>query len=65
MLKISVYILTCSEEAGTVAAVKGKMGFLDGWAGFMIAYGNLEGTFYLYAKLTERQSGGIFPRVEH
>jgi glycosyltransferase involved in cell wall biosynthesis len=32
-----------------------KLGFLDGWAGFMIAFGNLEGTFYRYAKLCERQ----------
>lgn len=32
-----------------------KLGFLDGWAGFVIALGNFEGTFYRYAKLTERQ----------
>lgn len=32
-----------------------KLGFLDGWAGFMIALGNFEGTFYRYAKLTEKQ----------
>jgi len=32
-----------------------KLGFLDGWAGFVIAFGNLEGTFYRYAKLNERQ----------
>jgi len=32
-----------------------KLGFLDGWAGFVIAFGNLEGTFYRYAKLCERQ----------
>jgi len=31
-----------------------KRGFLDGWAGFMIAFGNMEGTFYRYAKLCER-----------
>lgn len=34
-----------------------KLGFLDGWAGFMIAYGNFEGTFYRYAKLAEKQQG--------
>ena len=34
-----------------------KRGFLDGWAGFMIALGNFEGTFYRYAKLAERQAG--------
>jgi len=27
-----------------------KLGFLDGWAGFMLALGNFEGTFYRYAK---------------
>ncbi len=27
-----------------------KRGFLDGWAGFVIALGNFEGTFYRYAK---------------
>ena len=27
-----------------------KRGFMDGWAGFMIAFGNFEGTFYRYAK---------------
>ncbi len=32
-----------------------KRGFLDGWAGFVIALGNFEGTFYRYAKLAERQ----------
>ena len=30
-----------------------KRGFLDGWAGFMIAFGNFEGTFYRYAKRYE------------
>ena len=30
-----------------------RLGFLDGWAGFMIALGNFEGTFYRYAKLAE------------
>ena len=28
-----------------------KRGILDGWAGFLIAFGNFEGTFYRYAKL--------------
>jgi glycosyltransferase involved in cell wall biosynthesis len=27
-----------------------KVGFIDGWAGFVIAMGNFEGTFYRYAK---------------
>ena len=31
-----------------------KRGILDGWAGFVIAFGNFEGTFYKYAKLRER-----------
>jgi hypothetical protein len=30
-----------------------RMGVLDGWAGFVIAYCNMEGTFYRYAKLKE------------
>src|SRR5882757_647854 len=34
-----------------------KRGFLDGWAGFVIAFGNFEGTFYRYAKLYEEQQG--------
>jgi glycosyltransferase involved in cell wall biosynthesis len=31
-----------------------RLGFLDGWAGFIIAFSNFEGTFYRYAKYTER-----------
>jgi glycosyltransferase involved in cell wall biosynthesis len=31
-----------------------KLGFLDGWAGFVIAFANFEGTFYRYAKHTEK-----------
>jgi len=34
-----------------------KLGFLDGWAGFVIALGNFEGVFYRYAKHVERQQG--------
>ena len=30
-----------------------KLGFVDGWAGFVIALGNFEGTFYRYAKRYE------------
>jgi len=30
-----------------------KRGFVDGWAGFVIAFGNFEGTFYRYAKRYE------------
>ena len=30
-----------------------KRGFRDGWAGFVIAFGNFEGTFYRYAKRHE------------
>jgi len=30
-----------------------KLGFRDGWAGFVIAFGNFEGTFYRYAKRHE------------
>jgi len=34
-----------------------KLGMLDGWAGFVIALGNFEGTFYRYAKAVELQQG--------
>ena len=34
-----------------------KLGFLDGWAGFVIAFGNFEGTFYRYVKALEIQKG--------
>jgi len=38
-----------------------KLGFLDGGAGFVIAFGNFEGTFYRYIKLHERQSNWQVP----
>ena len=38
-----------------------KAGFLDGWAGFVIAFGNFEGTFYKYAKLHEKMSNWKSP----
>jgi glycosyltransferase involved in cell wall biosynthesis len=38
-----------------------KNGILDGWAGFVIALGNLEGTFYRYAKLYERKAKWALP----
>jgi glycosyltransferase involved in cell wall biosynthesis len=34
-----------------------KLGVLDGWAGFVIALGNFEGTFYRYVKAIEIQKG--------
>jgi glycosyltransferase involved in cell wall biosynthesis len=34
-----------------------RLGFLDGWAGFVIAFSNFEGTFYRYAKYAERMRG--------
>jgi glycosyltransferase involved in cell wall biosynthesis len=34
-----------------------KLGFLDGWAGLVIAIGNFEGTFYRYVKALEIQQG--------
>jgi glycosyltransferase involved in cell wall biosynthesis len=37
-----------------------KRGFLDGWAGFVIALGNFEGTFYRYAKAVEMQKGELW-----
>ncbi len=33
-----------------------KRGFLDGWPGFVIAFGNFEGTFWRYAKRWEQDS---------
>ena len=38
-----------------------KLGFLDGAAGLVIAFGNFEGTFYRYIKLTEKQSDWKMP----
>jgi len=40
-----------------------KFGFLDGGAGFVIAFGNFEGTFYRYIKLTEAQNNWLPPKV--
>ncbi|MDH4482240.1 MAG: glycosyltransferase family 2 protein [Rhodoferax sp.] len=41
-----------------------KRGFLDGWAGFVIALGNFEGTFYRYAKAVELQQGIAWSEFE-
>jgi len=41
-----------------------KLGFKDGWAGFVIAFGNFEGTFYRYAKRYEEAQGWQPPRSE-
>jgi len=38
-----------------------KLGFIDGWAGFVIAAGNFEGTFYRYAKRYEEAQNGQPP----
>jgi hypothetical protein len=38
-----------------------KRGCLDGWAGFVIALGNFEGTFYRYAKRYEAQEAWPLP----
>lgn len=38
-----------------------KKGFLDGWPGFVIAFGNFEGTFYRYAKRYEEQEKWPLP----
>ena len=40
-----------------------KLGFLDGGAGLVIAFGNFEGTFYRYIKLSEAQSNWGIPKV--
>jgi glycosyltransferase involved in cell wall biosynthesis len=41
-----------------------KLGFLDGGAGFVIAFGNFEGTFYRYLKLTESQKKWNPPQTQ-
>ena len=41
-----------------------KLGFIDGWAGFVIALGNFEGTFYRYAKRHEQAHGWAPPASE-
>ena len=41
-----------------------KLGFLDGAAGFVIAFGNFEGTFYRYIKLMESQNAWNPPSVK-
>jgi hypothetical protein len=41
-----------------------KLGFLDGGAGFVIAFGNFEGTFYRYIKLMEAQKNWATPRTK-
>ena len=41
-----------------------KLGFLDGGPGFVIAFGNFEGTFYRYLKLTEAQKNWTSPSVK-
>ena len=40
-----------------------KLGFLDGAPGFVIAFGNFEGTFYRYLKLTESQKNWNPPKT--
>ena len=40
-----------------------KLGFLDGGPGFVIAFGNFEGTFYRYIKLTEAQKNWNPPSI--
>jgi glycosyltransferase involved in cell wall biosynthesis len=41
-----------------------KAGFRDGWAGFVIALSNFEGTFYRYAKRYERAQAWGPPRED-
>jgi glycosyltransferase involved in cell wall biosynthesis len=41
-----------------------KLGFIDGWAGFIIAFGNFEGTFYRYAKRYEEMQNWQPPQSE-
>ena len=41
-----------------------KLGFLDGGPGFVIAFGNFEGTFYRYVKLMEAQENWKTPNID-
>ena len=41
-----------------------KRGFIDGWAGFVIAFGNFEGTYYRYAKRYEEAQNWAPPPSE-
>lgn len=41
-----------------------KLGFLDGWPGFVLAFGNFEGTFYRYAKATTANINWTDPPVD-
>lgn len=41
-----------------------KRGFIDGWAGFVIAFGNFEGTYYRYAKRYEEAQNWVSPPSE-
>jgi glycosyltransferase involved in cell wall biosynthesis len=41
-----------------------KLGFIDGWAGFVIAFGNFEGTYYRYAKHYEKAQNWAPPASE-
>jgi len=41
-----------------------KLGILDGGAGFVIAFGNFEGTFYRYIKLYEYQNNWGKPKLK-
>jgi glycosyltransferase involved in cell wall biosynthesis len=40
-----------------------KLGFLDGWPGFVIGLGNFEGTFFKYAKLYEKDATWELPET--
>lgn len=40
-----------------------ELGILDGWPGFVIAFGNFEGTFYRYSKLVEARRGWKHPEI--
>ena len=40
-----------------------RAGFRDGWAGFVIALSNFEGTFYRYAKKYEEMQAWVAPSV--
>ncbi len=41
-----------------------KLGFMDGWTGLLLAFSNLEATFYKYAKHVEKTANWQLPDTE-
>ena len=54
-------LLGCDDKPKPYDQRSYDVGFRDGWAGFVIALGNFEGTFYRYAKAQESMKGWDVP----